>query len=256
MNVSDLDRHFLDIYKRALAEALDNHVRSSKKLALLHSGFVHILVDGSSARNLKVSALGLDPSKQGFSNRETSLNGKFYRKKVDVSIVRVTTNASQTATSFKLALGFKMIMSNFKQNFNNYFESMLGETVNIRLSNTPYYQVLVFPKFVPYYRVDKRIRCFERIDDSVLDKYRTLMSQPQSDSHRPDAMLICCFDNTYDAEILQATCFEDYKKLCLEHIDSFKLTESMTTDVESDSLFVNQPGAFVAKLRGRIEEIE
>ncbi len=49
-------------------------------------------------------------------------------------------------------MGLKFVTSNYKQNANNYFESMMGETANIQRQNIPYAQVIVLRYETPYYK--------------------------------------------------------------------------------------------------------
>jgi hypothetical protein len=48
------------------------------------------------------------------------------------------------------SIGVKLINNNFAQNANNYFENMLGETVNLRINNQPYSQLIIVSEFLPY----------------------------------------------------------------------------------------------------------
>ncbi|MEG7979006.1 MAG: hypothetical protein NY202_03795 [Mollicutes bacterium UO1] len=64
-------------------------------------------------------------------------------KRVDIAI----TKGEETVAG----LGVKFIMSNYSQNSNNYFESMLGETANIRTNNILYFQIVICFARPPYF---------------------------------------------------------------------------------------------------------
>jgi len=75
-------------------------------------------------------------------------------------------------------IAFKFVMSNYKQNSNNYFENMLGETANIRCRNIPYFQILVLIEEVPYYSNSGHIKKFEKLSENDLKKYIILSGDP------------------------------------------------------------------------------
>ena len=89
------------------------------------------------------------------------------------------------------AVGFKFVMSNYKQNSNNYFENMLGETANIRCNRIPYFQVLVLLKELPYYDNSGRITRTEHINEHNLHKYIKLSEDNiETFFHTPTKTLI------------------------------------------------------------------
>lgn len=253
MNCLDYDNEFLKLFKNTLKVALDNHVRSTKKLHTLHGGFAHHVLKISDSKNIRISALGDVTNDNRFANKEELIKGAFYEKNVDLVISFKKDSTSHSADHL-CALGFKMIMSNFKQNVNNYFESMLGETANIRSSGSVYCQVILFPKQLPYFYSGKErcIKKFERIDDSVFDKYRKLMNAPDSHCHRPNAMLICCFENERSDEIIVAKNFDEYKRRSLEYIDFFSFSKDRSLEDDSKLLFINRPSCFMSYLLQRV----
>src|SRR5205085_422457 len=75
--------------------------------------------------------------------------------------------------------GIKFIMSNYRQNSNNYFENMLGETANIRTNNVLYFQIVICFSRSPYFHKEANkervIKNFERISLTThLEKYQIL----------------------------------------------------------------------------------
>jgi hypothetical protein len=69
-------------------------------------------------------------------------------------------------------------MSNYSQNSNNYFESMLGETANIRTNNILYFQIVICFARPPYFEEKnnngKVIKKIEKVSLNQLEKYRIL----------------------------------------------------------------------------------
>src|SRR5947209_19973275 len=70
-------------------------------------------------------------------------------------------------------------MSNYRQNSNNYFENMLGETANIRTNSILYFQIVICFARSPYYHKEenkeKVIKNFEKVNLTThLEKYQIL----------------------------------------------------------------------------------
>lgn len=64
------------------------------------------------------------------------VKGKYYDKDIDITVTKDNKPV--------MCIGIKFITSNYKQNTNNYFENMMGETANIQaLKNLPYFQLIV-----------------------------------------------------------------------------------------------------------------
>ena len=111
--------------------------RSTAKLKSLH---------GHIANDLK-NILGEDYNvkSQGIGDdREGTIEGKYYPKKVDITIYKENKPIAGYAVKF--------VMRNYSQNSNNYFENMLGETANIRMNSIPYFQIFIIFDKVPYYK--------------------------------------------------------------------------------------------------------
>ena len=101
-------------------EYLSVHPRSRAKILPIHQVIAEILLAklGGQAKGFTVLAMGIDNSK------ELALGGKYYTKAIDIAVLYNNQPVS--------GLGFKFITSNYKQNSNNYFENMLGETANLK----------------------------------------------------------------------------------------------------------------------------
>lgn len=80
----------------------------------------------------------------GDDNKELTVEGKYYPKDIDITVTKKGTPV--------FCLGIKFVTSNYKQNANNYFENMMGETANTQaIGNLPYAQRLILRNETPYY---------------------------------------------------------------------------------------------------------
>ena len=90
-----------------------------------------------------------------------------------------------------LCLGIKFITSNYKQNANNYFENMMGETANIQANKIPYVHLIIMRYETPYYKkndADNPSK-IEIISKKDIQKYLNLIyDTPQA--HRPNDLCI------------------------------------------------------------------
>jgi hypothetical protein len=81
----------------------------------------------------------------GEETKEMTVDGKYYPKDIDITV----TKTGQAI----FCLGIKFVMSNYKQNTNNYFENMMGETANIQATgHLPYAQLIILRYETPYYK--------------------------------------------------------------------------------------------------------
>jgi len=88
-------------------------------------------------------------------------------------------------------IAVKFIMSNYSQNSNNYFESMLGETANIRSGGKAYFQIIVLPEQLPYFSNGDDISEIETVTSHYLSKYIKLSDDnPKTYMHTPDKTLL------------------------------------------------------------------
>lgn len=168
---------FCKVIKESFLKCYRTSPRSNEKLKILHGAISRDLK--SKMRDYRYTVVSL-----GFAlGKEYEVEGKYNKKAVDITILK---NNSPIA-----GIAVKFVMSNYSQNSNNYFENMMGETVNIRSMNIPYYQVFIIPEEVPYYDKDGSIKKWETISGSNISKYVKL-SDDDVDSylHAPNKMLI------------------------------------------------------------------
>lgn len=162
-----INTDFLIKLQEALALYLTNGARSDEKLKPVHAFIADTLRAKLNDPEIEISSL-----RPGERGGEKCVPGRYMEKRVDVAVCKEGRVLG--------AVGFKFVMSNYKQNSNNYFEGMLGETANIRCNHIPYFQVLVLLRELPYYKKDGTIAHWEEVDQHNLDKYIKL-SQDDKD---------------------------------------------------------------------------
>jgi len=123
----------------------------------------------------------------GEDSKEAKVGGKYYPKDVDIAIFK--------DGEAIFCLGIKFITSNYKQNTNNYFENMMGETANIQSNQIPYAHLIIMRYETPYYKkndstTSKKIEIISKKD---IQKYLNLIyDTPQA--HRPNELCIFLVD--------------------------------------------------------------
>lgn len=166
----------------SVTESFENYTkfgkRSSRKVSPIHNYLADVLnqIFGDSYEVFCMDR-----------NREFKVTGKYYNKNVDIT---VTKNGSPV-----FCLGVKFITSNYKQNANNYFESMLGETANVQaVHNVPYAHLIIFRKKTPYFDSNGNIKKMEILSDSDMRKYIKLMFD-LNHLHKPFGLGITIVDS-------------------------------------------------------------
>jgi len=127
--------------------------------------------------NFQIKSMGIS------DNKEYKIKGKYYLKNIDITVFYKNKPIS--------GCDFKFITSNYKQNSNNYFENMLGETANLKRADFLYGQILIFKNAIPYYSSDKKaFTKIEYISETNLLKYVNLHNDDAALLfHKPDTFL-------------------------------------------------------------------
>ena len=167
---------FLDCIKDSFITFLETGSRSNAKLKILHGRIAEDLAKRLGS-DYEIKSLGFGDEK------EEKIKGKYINKKVDIAIRKDKKNIA--------GIRVKFVMGNYKQNSNNYFENMLGETVNIRSNDIPYFQIFIIPEKLPYYKRDGNIKKWETFDQNYIHKYIILSKDDINTSiHTPTKTLI------------------------------------------------------------------
>ncbi len=154
----------------------DYGARSTKKIIPIHEFFANMLKE--------IWGKKYDYYYLGDETKEVSVEGKYYPKDIDITV------AQDDKPVF--CLGVKFVTSNYKQNANNYFENMMGETANIQAAKIPYAQIIIMRYTTPYYTkyAPNAPSKIETISEKDISKYiKLVFDKPQA--HRPDE--ICIF---------------------------------------------------------------
>lgn len=155
--------------------------RSNKKLIPIHKWFAKI-IESKLGNEYSVRSLG--------KGGEFKIDGKYYPKTLDISIFK---NKKFIAT-----ISFKFVTSNYKQNSNNYFENLLGETANIRRVNIGFAHFLVLRGHTPYYDKNKgslrgEEKKIEILSENDLVKYVKLFNDLDF-PHKPEVLGMAIID--------------------------------------------------------------
>ena len=156
-----LNEKFLEQLIASFQSYLISGARSNEKLKVIHS-----FISDSISNKFKNDKLIFYSLRNDKKSKELKIPGRYMEKAVDIAVCQ--------DNKVLAAVGFKFVMSNYKQNSNNYFENMLGETANIRCNNIPYFQILVIPKELPYFDENGEIKTWEEINENNIHKYVVL----------------------------------------------------------------------------------
>lgn len=156
------EQTFLAAIQTSYIKYKEHGARSTEKLKPLHLFVADALriIWGSKA----------EIHYMGEGVKELAVKGKFYPKKIDIA---VTVDKKPV-----FCLGVKFVTSNYKQNANNYFEGMMGETANIQSNQIPYAHLIILRYQTPYYKKNNSVTPHktEIITKKDLQKYLNLMS--------------------------------------------------------------------------------
>ncbi len=171
---------FLNVIKSAFETFLITGSNSTGKLKVLHGAIAQDLHE-KLGNDYIVHSLGYEDGK------EMNVPGYYMNKKVDIAV--------EKNDEFIGAVGVKFAMQNYIQNSNNYFENMLGETANIRMSGKPYYQIFILSLKAPYYKDSGEFVKFENISQHYIEKYIKLSGENSGKlAHVPDKILFYFVD--------------------------------------------------------------
>lgn len=170
------NQEFLEVITCSFKTFLMTGSRSNEKLKILHKAIATDIIHRLGGE-YSVKSLGIN------DGREEIIKGKYIDKKVDITIMKKGRPVA--------GIGVKFVMQNYSQNSNNYFENMLGETANIRCSNTPYFQIFIIPDKLPYYKNNGELQKWETFTEHNSSKYMVLSRDDvQTSIHTPTKTLL------------------------------------------------------------------
>lgn len=157
--------------------------RSNKKLIPIHKFLSEAVLEKLGA-GFSIKSLGVGDGK------EAKFEGKYYPKDLDITVLK--------EDKIIATISFKFVTSNYKQNANNYFENLMGETANVRRGGIAFAHFLVLRGHPPYFSKNKgNLRGAKQKDEIIkekdLQKYIQLFKD-RDFPHKPDLMGICLLD--------------------------------------------------------------
>jgi hypothetical protein len=193
-----LEMEFLKAITTSFSAYNAHGARSNKKLLPIHKWLAEV-VGEKLGPAYSVRSLGM--------GGECVVAGKYYPKAVDVAILK--------KEKIITVISFKFVTSNYKQNANNYFEGLLGETANIRRVNVGFAHFLVLRSRTPYFNKNKgNLRGTqtktEMLNENDIQKYIKLFNDADF-PHKPEVLGIAIVD--FDAR--GNSFFADLRKLKL-----------------------------------------
>jgi len=161
------EKSFIVAVEESFRMYKERGARSTEKLKPLHKYIAGVLKS--------IWGNGFEVHYMGQDTKELKVTGKYYPKKIDITITR---NDKPV-----FCLGIKFVISSLSSNIYNYFEQMMGETANIQTKRIPYAQVIIFQHKTPKEDPSKgkniaKIK-LQKLRDQDIKKYMTLINDPK-----------------------------------------------------------------------------
>jgi len=166
------EKSFIAAVEESFRMYKQHGARSPEKLKPIHRYIADVMKS--------IWGRGFEVHYMGNESKEKNVDGKYYPKDIDITITRHNKPV--------FCLGIKFVTSNYKQNANNYFESMMGETANIQaLGELPYAHLIILRHETPYYKKNdgEKPSKIEVINDKDIQKYLNLLYDGRQ-AHRPE----------------------------------------------------------------------
>jgi hypothetical protein len=170
--------------KQVLYDYYKHGSRSSKKVDIIHF-FIRCLIIQIIREKAPDIIIDINVLSQPY--KEARVQGILYDKDVDITVRYKKHNVGLVSVKF--------ITSNYNQNANNYFESLLGECINLK-SVPARPRVFWFSLFtfenIPYYNKKHELVSYEKIK---VDKYKILWNESFRHTILPDCISLTIIDN-------------------------------------------------------------
>lgn len=215
-----------DTLQETLKHYYVSGVRSSKKLDVLHL-FINCVIRQTLKEMAPDYYKYITVDSQPI--REIKVDGLMYNKDVDITVSYKSNHVGIVSVKF--------IMSNYAQNANNYFENLIGESVNLKASKRPrvfWYSLFSFDK-IPYYNRKNDIERYEKL---YITKYKSLQQVSSKYAVLPDCISITLIKNK-QGTLKHPDKITDKNMHAIEQL----VAEVMNNDIES-----KEPFSFYVKL--------
>ena len=172
-------------FYEALSEGHEGYVRegarSTAKLIPIH-GWFHRSIEESFGEDV------LDVQSLHQGGREAKVEGHYYEKKVDIAVFSAE-GPRRDGEEPLLIISLKFAISSLKKNVNNYFEHLMGETMNLRRAGIAVAAFSVLPVSCPKLNAaGDPTGNPDVLVDGDLRKYSALFEDEGNDLGRPDAL--------------------------------------------------------------------
>lgn len=224
-----IEKNFIKAISESFKKYIEYGARSTEKLKPIHSFVAQTLQ--------KIFGEGYELHFMGENSKEIKVEGKYYDKYIDITVTKDKKPV--------VCLGIKFVASNYKQNSNNYFEGMMGETANIQaLKDLPYYQLIVLRHQTPYYSKTtqrtgvKEPSKIEVINEHNLQKYIKL-AYDTDQAHKPYAIGIMLIDlDEKDANVTPLKANELFEGKFAELMESKLSVENLFAEIDNYRKFI------------------
>jgi len=239
-----MEEEFFDIIKEIMcfSRKKSNNV-SAKKVDPIH-GVISRHLNGLLGDDYVVET-------KETTGKETKIQGRYINKAVDVVI------RNRSTEKIVAGMGVKIPINSFFKNKNNQFENMLGETANIRTNNIPYFQIVMFPAFIPDWQGTgdgARLLRLCEMNEKQLNLYRTLSTDNSlAYYHTPVKTFLLIFDdgiNPDDPVLQPGMTRGQFNDWYLEHTKEreFKPKETILTEPFDTNVIFNNYEEFIRKV--------
>ncbi|MCY4418452.1 MAG: hypothetical protein OXB93_01220 [Cytophagales bacterium] len=169
------------------------------------------------------------------SGKEDKIKGFLYDKTIDIAVWK---------EKIVGGIAVKFITSNYKQNSNNYFENMIGETFNIRAYNVPYFHVIIINYPVPYLSKGGDIERYDYMSDSDFSKYRILNGMNLQQYGVPDLLFIKLLTLRRDSDKV------NIKRVNIEGLDLSESNKDFYSKHSSVDIFLDRVKESISSIHG------
>lgn len=248
-----IDESLRQIYKNSYNTSTGT--RSNLRIKNLHSLIVFYL---NEKLNKKDDYL-FKYSDENNQNQEEKISGLFYNKRIDISVYKKINNE----WIFFGGIATKIIFSNLLQNSINYFEQMISETLNFRLIDKKYYQLILIRNDLPYFKNSKKgITKIEQLNESFYKKYYEYMTNDKTKDIRPNNIYIGKI-NYFDKEIIEKyqnkkenINFDNFSKELFNNLNNIKTLLSIDHFLQYDKITDEKVNNFFIKTKSFLDFLD
>lgn len=178
-------RKFIDCIKESYQNMGSSGKTSPERIKPFHS-FIAKILQYKLGTDYEIFASGYS------YGREAKLQSAFGEKNVDICVKKDGKVLG--------AIAFKLMSNNFKQNLNNFSESLLGESIQMRELKLPYAFCYLIPEKAMYLTKNNTFKKIDKLTQKDLEKYFKMINDPSYKQRTPDSLFIGVhklFDDNY-----------------------------------------------------------